>query len=219
MKENNPMNSENSFSSIHADIIAEAQRLANSGNKVSDFKMPVLYTDLIKINDNELVEKLFDRILGRKPDETELKRYTKALNSKAMSKDLLIQTIALSPEAISNKARVYAIKAKSVDANLFLSLNGEQFIEKSYMWLLGRKPEEAAITDNLERLSHGVDKKKILLEISGSIECTNRGVQLIGIAEKNSKEFKESILIKIRRKLRGYLRRFKRVVKRILKLN
>ena len=206
-------------SSIHAEIVNEANRLRSTGKSVSAFEMPILYTDIVKIDDSKLVQELFDRILGRKPDEKEYKRYTKALNSKAMSRELLIQTIALSPEAIARNIKVYAIKAKSVDANLLLSLDGVQFIEKSYMWLLGREPEEAAIKDNLERLSHGVDKKKIVLEISGSIECMNRGVQLIGIEENDSKAFKESILIRIRRKIRGFLRRVKRVAKRILKLN
>ncbi|SFP37537.1 protein of unknown function [Butyrivibrio proteoclasticus] len=213
------MNSENTFSSIHAEIVAEANRLRTTPKSVSAFEMPILYTDLTKVDDSELVQELFFRILGRKPDEKEYKRYAKALNSKSMSKELLIQTIALSSEAIARGTRVYAIKAKSVDANLLLSLDGVQFIEKSYMWLLGREPEDAAIKDNLERLDHGVDKKKILLEISGSIECMNRGVALIGIAEDNAKAFKESIVIKIRRKIRGFLRRIKRVVKRVLKLN
>ena len=210
------MNNDNSFSGIHADIVAEADRLRASKTAASDFKMPILYTDLIKIKDSKLIDELFSRILGRKPKDNELKKYSKAFNSKALSKEQLIQTIALSPEAIANKTMVYAIKAKCVDANLLLGLDGEQFIEKSYMWLLGREPEPEAIRDNMERLSHGVDKNKILLEISGSIECMNRGVSLVGAEKRDAKEYKESILIKIRRKLRYFLRRIKHIVKRII---
>ncbi len=196
------MSEENSkVQSIKEEIAVEAKRLREQA-PLPEFSMPVMYTDLINLSGSTFVEELYQKLLKRAPEEKEKKRYLNGIDTGKMSKEYVLQSIALSDEAISKGVEVNVIRAKEVYGNLLVKFDGEMFVEKAYLWLLGRKPEPEAYTVNLDKLKCGVSKADILRTIAGSIECNNRGVSLVGLDNASRGEQITTFIAKAISKLR-----------------
>ncbi len=190
------------FQKIKEEIAAEADRLRTVQPSPDEFKMPVIYCDLLKPSGRIFIEELYRKILNRTPDAKELEMYSDGLSSGKMSKEFIVQSVALSDEAVSNNIEVNAIRAEEVYGKLLLKFDGALFVEKAYKWLLGRKPEPEAVADNLDRMKCGVSKADVLRSIGGSIECNNRGTRLVGLDEETVNEqagHRSGVMMKLKR--------------------
>ena len=153
-------------------------------------------------------------MLLRDPEPKEMEQYLNALDGGKMSKEYILQSVALSDEGIEKGVEINIIRAKEVYGDILLKFDGEMFVEKAYLWLLGRKPEPEAVVDNVDRMKCGVSQADILRSIGGSIECNNRGTRLVGLDEPQEAETQTSstpgliqklkrAAIKVKRKIIG----------------
>jgi hypothetical protein len=195
-------------------IAREAKRLKALNTPLPEFSMPIIYTNLLKPSGREFLEELYRKVLLRDPEPKEMEQYLNALDGGKMSKEYILQSVALSDEGIEKAVEINIIRAKEVYGDILLKFDGEMFVEKAYLWLLGRKPEPEAVVDNVDRMKCGVSKADILRSIGGSIECNNRGTRLVGLDEPQEAETQTSstpgliqklkrAAIKVKRKIIG----------------
>ena len=192
------------FEEILSDISLEAERISglpmpkvSVSGTVTKRSPKVNYQELLKHDGDDFIINLYRRLLNREPDEAGFLYYKNLLESQTMCKDELIAVLGLSQEACARDVVILGLKVKKVDANLLLRFDGEEFIEKSFLWLLGRKPDTNGKKAYMDALANGAYKEQILYGISKSAECQKRNTQVVGLKKKYLKASFRSKLVRI----------------------
>jgi glycosyltransferase involved in cell wall biosynthesis len=162
---------------------------------------------LLQQNDNHFIEFAYQTLLRRSPDDEGLTYYLKRL-SEGVPKLRILGQIAASAEARKLGVKLPGLnkairQQKMIDAPFFgwvfqifmddessnamsslnglLSLNGNEFIENTYLTLLQRKPDGDGLNFYLERLLSGAPKIQILDQILNSPEAKTKSIELPGL--------------------------------------
>jgi GT2 family glycosyltransferase len=117
---------------------------------------------------------IFERLVGRLKAGDRLRRAARG--------DALTQEAADEPRR-ATWAPARLSRAKPVDLESLLAMDGREFVEHAYATLLRRPVDEGGLQTYLGQLELGVDKVDLLESLANSAEGRLRGVELPGLAE------------------------------------
>ncbi len=120
--------------------------------------------DTAGLTNTAFVTRLYNNILDRTPDAPGLAGYVNGLDAGTMTRAAVLLDIASSPEA-------QAVNATSFDSGNFFAADPNAVeIERGYTTLLGRLPEESALTGNLAAFQNGMTLQDFYTDLQQSSE-------------------------------------------------
>ena len=169
----------NPYSLMKEDILAEAERirLITIPEKIvaprhgSDRRRPKLsFQDLLALDDIRFVEAAYEKLLCREMDLEGGSTYLAGLRAGRMTKDEVLFLLSMSDEGRQCGVSTDGVYLENPKPDCFMPLEGGNFIEALYCWLLGRKPDETGLKDYEKRLAAGEPKQALYEAVCGSEE-------------------------------------------------
>jgi hypothetical protein len=155
---------------------------------------PKLVNALEQSDDQTFLGEAYLALLGRPVDPSGFRDYMSRLNA-GESRSQICEELMASDEgrkqAIRSREDPSLAAADDLTSSVrpvhsaadLLSLDGDEFIRRAYLSLLGREPDAAGMQAYVERLARGTTKTKIIADITADPEGQAYGAQLPGLAE------------------------------------
>ena len=194
------------FLTIYEDILEEAAIIKDKPVKREDKplvkkkkegKKIVLVESVLSDNPESFARNIYIKVLGREPDSSGYGNlFSRIKNDKNIDKEFLVYQYWKSPEG--QKRNIEVIGFHKIYMDELLSHEGKDFVEHTFLQILGRKPNEE---DTLGYYSfvyrEGNSKEEAIKKIKESDEGTRRKVVIEGFEKAyKRRKFKENILAK-----------------------
>ncbi len=135
---------------------------------------PVDYADLTRYDDAMFVANAFWKLLGRAPEPRDAGNWLMELRTGAMTKDEILFSLRMSAEGCRKGVIITNANPERMDIDRLMALDDTAFVSATYMWVLGRKPDEAGLRHNVKLLKDGMKKSDWLHAIADSEEARFR---------------------------------------------
>lgn len=156
------------------------------------------YEFIMSLDKEEFIDSIFLTFCGRLPNGSEKRTFLKKIGKTSeKKKEKVILSVAFSPEGIRKNLPLEGISVGTIPAKLLLGLDGEQFVDYVYYWILGRKADFEGKKNCIKRLTEGESKESILFSIWKSQEGADRKVLVSGLTRICKKNNRRKILFSL----------------------
>lgn len=174
---------ENKKSIMESNVVAFDSIVLNAKPKIIDIR-PILATD-----SERFVDAVYAKLLGRKPEEEAVNNANDLLKSGTLSKLDYIKNVASSDEC--KKRNIVVTGFSNLSLNDFLKYEGKEFIDMSYIYILGRLPDESGRRNILRIMKLGeITKVEVIHDLLYSLEGQDNRVTVEGLDEEYAKIIK-----------------------------
>lgn len=190
------------YGDIYSDIIEEKTKI-NADSVLNAFNPNLLaagqivdINELMQYDDYDFVENVYIKILGRPSDRNGLLTYLQVLRDGKMNKMEILQGIAFSEEAKIKGTLLTGYKV--LDISEFLRYHELEFVDMSYVLILGRHADSGNLENYLNLLMTGeISKEEILFALKNSEEGANRELEIVGLDALYKKRLKKKRIFQI----------------------